>query len=160
MQEMQVSVKLARLERMVLRAKEKSRKAAVKKLRKAQKKLPKRKKKPASERAKRRSRVAKKFVNTKLGRFLLVNAPLEYQLVCEAVEPDKLRSRDAGRVVRVVETIAYASDNPAFHSPEFRVALIDFRLFGRHTRTRIHWSAKQALIAAQNQSQTIKLQDE
>lgn len=121
--------------------------------------MPKRKKKPAAEKVKKRSKHPIRFVDTKLGRFLLVNAPLEYQILCEAIDPDKMSIKDAGRVVKTVETIAYASDTPAFHSPEFRVALIDYRLYGRHTKTRIKWSVKQALIAAKNHQDQMRSQN-
>lgn len=89
------------------------------------------------------------FVNTRLGRFLAVNAPFEYGLICESLEPDKMGYSGAGRVVMVVESIAYASDNPAFRTADFRLALISFRRKGFCPRCSRKWSIKDAVKASQ-----------
>lgn len=85
----------------------------------------------------------------------MVYAPFEYNLICEAVDPDRKNIRSAGNVVNVVETIAYASDNPVFRTPEFRMALIDYRIYGKFTRNRVKWSVKQAMTASQSNLELI-----
>lgn len=66
------------------------------------------------------------FGRTPLGRYLLHRCPLEYRLIRDSIASRRIP-------VNLVEAVAYASDNPAFKTVEFRKALIDFRKYGLRT---------------------------
>ena len=161
MLQIQLNPKAAKLEERLLKFQRKRRQKALKNQQKAAKKSSRtREKKRAKEPARSRRNCKRiKFSETKLGRLLLVHAPLEYQMLCDATDPDHLKRWSAGIVVRAVETIAYASDNPVFHTPDFRLALIDFRRFNFYSKSKRKWCVRDALTASQNRQKQIRLQD-
>jgi hypothetical protein len=132
----------------------------LKKQQKAQKKSVRVKKRKKELPRSRRNCKRLRFSETKLGRLLLVHAPLEYQMICDAVNPDNLKRWNTGIVVRTVETIAYGSDNPVFRTAEYRVALIDFRRFGFYSKNKRKWCIRDAVAASQSRQEQVTLQDD
>lgn len=86
-----------------------------------------------------------KFNETALGKWMAIHAPLELQMLNDTIR-QKIRS--AGYVTRYVESIARTSDNPAFRSPEFRVAFIEFKRKGLRPDTKADWSTDDVVAAA------------
>lgn len=105
----------------------------------------------------RRNRVL--FSDTALGRLLLTSAPLEYQMICAATQPDKVSAKYFDVVVRSVEAIAYASDNPVFREQAFRIALIEFRRYGVYPKRKKRWCTCDAVAASVSRQNQIRLQD-
>ena len=98
--------------------------------------------------AKRKKRRRVKFCDTKIGRYLLINAPLEYSIIYESMNPDKRRYCDVRIIMRSIEAIALASDNPAFRTSDFRIALIEFKRFGFVPKSKKKWCVRDAVKAS------------
>ena len=99
---------------------EKSSSNANNKQQKAQSK-PKRKK---PRRKVGRKRIKRQFEETRVGYFLRLEAPLEYNLIMEVSGNVSAPSAD------LIEAIGYASLNLLFKKPKFRRALIEYRKSG------------------------------
>ncbi len=99
---------------------EKSSSNANSKQQKAQSK-PKRKK---PRRKVGRKRIKRQFDETRVGYFLKLEAPLEYNLIMEVSGNVSAPSAD------LIEAIGYASLNLLFKKPKFRRALIEYRKSG------------------------------
>lgn len=99
---------------------EKSSSNANNKQQKAQSK-PKRKK---PRRKVGRKRIKRQFEETRVGYFLKLEAPLEYNLIMEVSGNVSAPSAD------LIEAIGYASLNLLFKKPKFRRALIEYRKSG------------------------------
>lgn len=99
------------------------------------------KQKLQKEKVVRRKRKLKRreFYETRVGHFILHEAPLEYGLIMEACgnrEPN----------VDFIEAISYASLNPLFRKAKFRRALIEYRKLGCHTHHPKKASAKTEIM--------------
>ena len=81
------------------------------------------------------------FNKTPLGDFLLRFCPVEYELITKA------KSERLGVNADLVETIAYHSDNPAFHSVEFRKALTDYRRYRCRTPNKVQFNIDSEIAA-------------
>lgn len=83
-------------------------------------------KKPKRRKKRRKRRwMLRKFSETKLGYFIMHEAPLEYGLILEA-------SGNCIPNVDFIEALSYSSMNPLFRKPKFRRALIEYRKNGCH----------------------------
>ena len=80
---------------------------------------PQKRKRKAGRKAKR-----KEFEDTRLGRLLLFRAPIEFALIVDSCKGVVKPSAD------LIEQVGYASPNPFFKTPRFRLALIDYRKRG------------------------------
>lgn len=92
-----------------------------------------RKRKPGRprKRKKRKDPNARKqrraFEETRVGYFLMYEAPLEYQLICEC--------NTAGTPsADLIEQVGYGSLNPLFKKPKFRKALKEYRETGLYPK--------------------------
>lgn len=93
------------------------------------------------EKVVRRKRKLKRreFYETRLGHFILHEAPLEYDLIMDACG-NKEPNAD------FIEAISYASLNPLFRKAKFRRALIEYRKLGCHTHHPKRTSAKTEMM--------------
>lgn len=160
MQVMQVSRRLEKLEEKRLKLQRKKKEQVALKIKKAAKRN-KTKRKRTKAKPRRRSNPRRvKFSETNLGRLILINAPLEYQMICDAVDPDRSSRRGVSFIHNTVKLIGYASTNPVFRTAEFRVALTEFRLYGLYPKSRKRtWCTRDALKASQSRQEQIRLQD-
>lgn len=71
-----------------------------------------------------RKRIKRQFDETRVGYFLKLEAPLEYNLIMEVSGNVSAPSAD------LIEAIGYASLNLLFKKPKFRRALIEYRKSG------------------------------
>lgn len=71
-----------------------------------------------------RKRIKRQFDETRVGYFLRLEAPLEYNLIMEVSGTVSAPSAD------LIEAIGYASLNLLFKKPKFRRALIEYRKNG------------------------------
>jgi hypothetical protein len=71
-----------------------------------------------------RKRKKREFEETRLGYFLLHEAPVEYTLITETICRRGTPSAD------LIEQVGYSSTNPLFKKPKFRRALIEYRKYG------------------------------
>ena len=71
-----------------------------------------------------RKRIKRQFDETRVGYFLRLEAPLEYNLIMEVSGTVSAPSAD------LIEAIGYASINLLFKKPKFRRALIEYRKNG------------------------------
>lgn len=71
-----------------------------------------------------RKRIKRQFDETRVGYFLKLEAPLEYNLIMEVSGNVSAPSAD------LIEAIGYASLNLLFKKPKFRRALIEYRKNG------------------------------
>lgn len=94
------------------------------------KKKKQRKPKPKKSEPIKRTR----FKYTPLGDFLLKYCPVEYELIT-GIKKERLNvSAD------MVETIAYKSNNPIFHTAEFRKVLGDYRKYKTKTPNKVQFN--------------------
>lgn len=114
-------------------------------LRKKRRKLKKKRGPKAISRKKRF-----KFIETQVGHFLYVYAPLQYCLLMEYYQAMKMVGRHQGISYNIIETIALHSDNPAFRTARFRRALIAYRRFGLKPLRPTGWTLKDACYFARN----------
>ena len=76
-----------------------------------------------------RKRIKRQFEETRVGYFLKLEAPLEYNLIMEVSGTVSAPSAD------LIEAIGYASINLLFKKPKFRRALIEYRKSGLYAGT-------------------------
>ena len=109
-----------------------------------------------NKRRKLKARSSVGFQDTKLGRFLMVNTPVEYNIIYETISR-KGYFGSVGYVVKIVESIAYMSDNPAFRSPKFRAALIEFKKTGFKPNKKEEWGIRDVLKVSKIQHEMMGL---
>lgn len=97
--------------------------------------------KPPKKRRKKIGRPKKRrlFEETKLGYYLKMEVPFEYNLIMEACSRGGYPSAD------LIEAIGYASLNVFFKKPEFRWALIEYRKTGLYPKTLYKSSVRKEL---------------
>lgn len=67
------------------------------------------------------------FQETKIGHFLINEAPLEYSIIINSYAQGTAPHPD------LIESIGYKSPNPLFKKQKFRRALIDYRNYGLYS---------------------------
>lgn len=89
-----------------------------------QSKVQSKKKRKKPRRKVGRKRIRRRFEETRVGYFLRLEAPLEYNLIMDVSGSVSAPSAD------LIEAIGYASLNFLFKKPKFRRALIEYRKNG------------------------------
>lgn len=114
----------------------------------------KKRKKPQGRRKKKgptsdsKCRKSVKFENTAIGHFLYVYAPIQYSLLIEYCRAVKCTNKAKIITPQVIETIALNSDNSAFRSIRFRLALMTYRRWGTRPIRPTNWTTKDAVYFA------------
>ena len=95
------------------------------------------------KRCRKRGRPKKRrpFNQTNLGFMIQHEAPVEYQLIMEAVSTLKLRTPPA----ELIEAIGYASDSPLFTKAKYWRDLIEYRKTGLYPKKPKFTDAKKEL---------------
>lgn len=93
-------------------------------------------------------------METQVGHFIYVYAPLEYVLL---MEWSKAMKESFGKAVklspRTIETFSIYSGNPIFKTARFRKALIKYRKDGLKPMRKTGWQLKDALYFAKHSYQ-------
>lgn len=110
-------------------------------------KLPKPPKRKEKNAAAKRGPIVR-FVDTPIGRYLYVYAPLYYQLLTQFGNAINYRDSKTRLLSYAIETIAVNNDSKVFRTARFRRALIDFRRFGLRPLRKVNWTLRDALYFA------------
>lgn len=74
-----------------------------------------------------RKKIRRNFTETKLGFYLQHKTPLEFSLIMKS-------SGSSAPSANLIESLSYISLDPYFKTPQFRRALIEYRLFGLYPK--------------------------
>lgn len=86
----------------------------------------------------------------------MVNTPVEYNIIHETITKRGYFG-SAGWVVKIVESIAYMSGNPAFRTTKFRTALIEFKKTGFKPQKAEKWGIRDVIKISKAQQEIMKL---
>ena len=100
-----------------------------------------------------------KFIETNIGHYLYVYAPLEYLLLNQYMNGDKNRGRKKRISAEQIESMAINSDNPIFRTVEFRIALIHYRRYGLRQEAKAKWTVEEAVHYAKYSGLVYKLKE-
>lgn len=90
------------------------------------------------------------FEATSLGMFMLIYAPVEYNLFKAYLMAFRTWRPRRHVIANLIEQIALNSENKAFRSIRFRHALMSFRRYGCKPRKKTHWCVKDAVYYARH----------
>lgn len=87
-----------------------------------------------------------RFVDTAVGHYMFVYAPVEYNMLIDYITHAKKTSCIAAPIlVEHIELIAVKTNSPVFKTTTFRRAVMAYREYGLNPPKKAHWTLRDAV---------------